>query len=119
MTNQVSWVLELRVRDGRGADFRALMAEMAAATEANEPGTLGYEWSLSADARTCHIYERYIDSAAVMVHLATFAEKYAVRFWQVLEPVRTVVYGSPDAVVKEALADLDPSYLEPAAGFTR
>ena len=119
MSNHVSWILELRVRDGRENDFRALMAEMVAATEANEPGTLDYEWSTSADGRLCHIYERYIDSAAVMIHLATFGEKYAGRFEQVLEPVRMVVYGSPSAAVREELADLNPICMEPAAGFSR
>jgi hypothetical protein len=92
---------------------------MVAATEASEPGTLGYEWSTSSDGRVCHIYERYADSAAVMIHLTTFGEKYASRFGQVLEPVRTVVYGSPNAAVREALADLSPIYMQPAAGFSR
>ena len=79
MKNQVSWILELRVQEGRESDFRALMAEMVAATEANDPGTLGYEWSASADGRACHIYERYT-SAAVMTHLVTFGERFAPRF---------------------------------------
>ncbi len=119
MDNTVSWILELRIREGREGDFRALMAEMVAATEKNEPGTLAYEWSVSPDGGLCHIYERYVDSAAVMIHLTTFGEKYAARFGQVLEPTRTVVYGAPTAAVKEALADLNPSYMEPAAGFSR
>ncbi len=119
MNDQISWILELRIRGGRENDFRALMTEMVAATEANEPRTLSYEWSTSVDGRACHIYERYTDSAAVMVHLATFGERFAARFGQVLEPVRTVVYGSPSAAVREALADLNPTYLEPAAGFNR
>jgi quinol monooxygenase YgiN len=119
MKNQVSWILELRVREGRESDLRALMAEMVAATEANEPGTLSYEWSASADGRACHVYERYTDSAAVMTHLVTFGERFAPRFEQVLEPVRTVVYGSPSEAVKNALADLNPTYMELVAGFNR
>ena len=51
MNTHVCWMLELQVREGRDEEFRALMAEMAAATEASEPGTLDYEWSLSADGR--------------------------------------------------------------------
>jgi quinol monooxygenase YgiN len=43
MNNEVSWILQLRVRDGRENDFRALMAEMVAATEANKPGTLAHQ----------------------------------------------------------------------------
>ena len=119
MNTHVWWILEVRVGEGQESDFRALMAEMVAATEANEPGTLGYEWSTSADGGLCHIYERYVDCEAVMTHLTTFGDKYAERFAQVVEPFRTVVYGSPDAAVKEALADLNPIYMQPAAGFSR
>jgi hypothetical protein len=54
-----------------------------------------------------------------MTHLTTFDEKYAGRFLEVVQPLRVVVYGSPSAAVKAALADLSPLYLEPAAGFSR
>ncbi len=119
MSSEVSWILEVRVRDGREKEFRALMQEMVAATQANEPHTLAYEWSTSADGRQCHIYERYTDPAAVMTHLATFGAQYAARFDQVVEPMRIVIYGAPSAEVKAALADLDPVYMQPAAGFSR
>jgi hypothetical protein len=38
MSSHMSWMLELDVQAGREGDFRALMAEMVSATEANEPG---------------------------------------------------------------------------------
>lgn len=56
MNSHVCWMLEMEVREGRGDDLRALMAEMATATERNEPATLDYEWSLSADGRRCHLW---------------------------------------------------------------
>ena len=75
-------MLELEVQDGRENDFRALMTEMIRATEANETGTLSYEWSTSADGKQCHIYERYADSTAVLAHLATFGESSPADFWR-------------------------------------
>ena len=119
MNSHVCWMLELQVQDGRENDFRTLMAEMAAATQASEPGTLDYEWSLSADGKTCHLWERYADSDAAMTHAATFGSRYAGRFFEVLKPVRLVLYGSPSAAVKEALAGFNPVVMEPAAGFSR
>ena len=119
MKGDVSWVLELDLQAGRESDFRALMAEMIAATQANEPGTLNYEWSTSADGQRCHIYERYADSAAVMTHLGTFGEKFAARFLEVLKPARFVVYGTPSAAVRNALAGFNPVYMEGAGGFSR
>jgi quinol monooxygenase YgiN len=119
MNTHVCWMLEMQVREGRDDDFRALMAEMAAATEANEPGTLAYEWSLSADGRQCHLWERYADSAAALVHGATFGSRWAARFFDVLAPVRLVLYGSPSDEVKAALAPFSPVVMAPAAGFSR
>ncbi len=119
MNTHVCWMLELQVREGRDEELRALMAEMAAATEAAEPGTLDYEWSLSSDGRQCHLWERYADSAAAMAHAATFGSRYAARFFDVLAPVRLVLYGSPSAEVRAALAAFNPVVMEPAAGFSR
>ncbi len=119
MDTGVSWMLELSVELGRERDLKALMDEMVASTRANEPGTLDYEWSMSGDGRACHIFERYVDSSAVMTHLAAFDEKFGARFLGLLKPVRFVVYGSPSQMVRDALADLNPIYMEPVGGFSR
>jgi quinol monooxygenase YgiN len=119
MSNHVSWMLELEVQPGRENDFRTLMAEMVQATQANEPGALDYQWSTSADGKLCHLFERYADSAAALTHLGTFGTKFAARFMEVLKPTRFVVYGSPNASVKEALAGFNPVYMQAVAGFSR
>lgn len=77
---------------------------MVAATEANEPATQCYEWFISDDSKTCHIYERYADSAAAMTHLSSFLEKFADRLLACVEPSRMIVYGDPSEEVKETLA---------------
>lgn len=80
MSGQVSWILELDILEGRENDLRRLAAEMISSTNVNEPGTLAYEWSISADGKRCHIFERYADSAALLAHAATFGEKFAGHF---------------------------------------
>jgi quinol monooxygenase YgiN len=112
-------MLELDVQKGRESDFRELMVEMVGATKANEAGTLDYEWSTTADGGRCHIFERYVDSAAVLTHLGTFGEKFAGRFLEILKPVRFVVYGSPSSTVRDGLAGFNPVYMQPAGGFSR
>jgi quinol monooxygenase YgiN len=119
MNKHVYWILELELRLGKERDFHELMREMVAATRDNEPGTLAYEWSLDKDGRTCHIFERYSNSAAVMVHLAKFGEDYAERFFGMLSPTRFTIYGSPSQLVKDALSVFEPSYMKLADGFTR
>src|SRR5690242_7861803 len=119
MGNNVSWMLELEVQPGRERDFKSLMHEMVEATRANEPGALAYEWSLSADGAVCHIYERYADSAATLVHMGNFGAKYAGRFLEILKPTRLMLYGSPSDEVKKGLAALNAVHMLPVGGFTR
>jgi quinol monooxygenase YgiN len=118
-SRHVAWMFELAVREGREADFRALMGEMAAATERNEPGTLDYEWYVGDDGRRLHLFERYADADAAMIHIGTFGERYAARFFDVLVPERLTLYGAPDERVRGAMAQLAPAVLPRAAGFSR
>lgn len=118
MPGQVSWMLDLQVQDGREHDFRALMREMVDATHASEPGALNCEWSTTPDGKQCHLYERYADDTAAMMHIGTFGERFAGRFLEILKPTRFVVYGSSSTEVRGALAAVNPVYMEPAAGFS-
>ncbi len=119
MSDYVAWVLNVEILEGEGEAFRDLMKEMVEATEANEPATLMYEWSVDPEGKICSIYERYDDSAAVMVHMTTFGKVYAKRFLSVCKPVRMVVFGAPDGEVKAALAALKPLYMTQIGGFSR
>jgi quinol monooxygenase YgiN len=116
---EIYWVFELVINPGRFEDLKTLMAAMAEATQKNEPGTLNYEWAISADRQVCHVHERYQDSAAVMAHLESFGANFAARFAEVGKPTRLVVYGTPSAQVKDSLAGLNPVYMAPFGGFRR
>jgi quinol monooxygenase YgiN len=119
MSDYVSWMLELTIKPGELDNLKALMKEMVESTEAGEPDTRNYEWFFDADETTCHLWERYADSAAAMVHLGHFGEKYADRFMAALEPTRFVVYGNPSDEVKEALSPFGAIYMVPVSGFAR
>ncbi len=119
MSDAVHWLLALNIKEGELDNFKALVKEMVDATKANEPGTLIYEWFVSDDEKTCHIYERYADSAATMAHLAAFGQNFAERFMAVLESVQLVVYGNPNDEVRGALAAFGAVHLSQIAGFAR
>lgn len=106
----VSWNLQLAVRSGQLDALRALMAEMVEAT-AKEEGMQAYEWYLSEDGSTCHIYERYADSDATMVHLGNFGAHFADRFMACVEPTAFTVYGSPRQDVRAVLDGFGVRYL--------
>jgi quinol monooxygenase YgiN len=119
MSDVVRWVLELNIKDGELENFNTLMNDMVEATKANEPGTANYEWFVSGDGKQCHICERYVDSAAVMAHLANFGEKFAERFLAILDPTRLVVYGDPSSEARNALAGLGAIHMEQVGGYAR
>jgi len=118
MPKTVSWNLQVSVREGNLNDVRDLMNEMVTATQ-EEPGTQCYEWFLSGDGKTCHIYERYADSEAAMVHLGNFGSKFAERFLACIEPSSLSVYGEPSSELRAALDGFGAVYLGWLGGFSR
>jgi quinol monooxygenase YgiN len=110
---------ELSVNDGKLGNLKELMKEMVDSTEANEPGTLAYEWSVSGDGKQCHTHELYKDSAAAVAHLTSFKSNYAARLMSMGVATRFVVYGHPDLSVREALEGFGAVYMSPIGGFLR
>mgnify|MGYP003335396129 CR=1 FL=1 len=118
MSKVVSWNIQLSVQDGKLEEARALMEEMVEAT-GQEEGALGYEWFLSSDGTTCHINERYADSAATLEHLGNFGANFAERFLSCFSPTALYVYGEPNDEVRGALDGFGAVYLGTWGGFTR
>ena len=119
MSQNVYWLLKVDVNPGKFDDAQALMHEMVASTNDNEPGTLNYEWNFNGDKSSIHIYERYADSGALMIHVGNFGANFAERFMQCFAPTGFTVYGEASAEVKDALAGMGAEFYSPAAGFVR
>jgi quinol monooxygenase YgiN len=118
MEGQVSWVVELAVKPGELETFKTLMEEMVAGTS-TEPQTRNYEWYISDDGGTVHIYEKYADSDAMIAHVSGFLEKWAARFMSSVDLIRFTVYGDPSPAARELLAGFNGTYLGPWGGFAR
>jgi len=85
-----------------------------------ESGALQYEYAVSPDNKTVDIVERYVDSDAVVHHVAdNFGPRFSKEFLALVQPTRFVVYGAPNAKVKEVLAAFKPVYMTLFDGFTR
>ena len=118
MTENVNFLLELPVDPGSFEDLKTLLAELVEANR-KEVGMLTQEWAISNDQQVCHIYERFQDSAALMTHMQLFGENFAKRFFEILKPTRFVIYGTPSAEVKDAVAPFNPVYMTPLADFRK
>ncbi len=63
---------------------------------------------------------RYIkNSDALAAHLKHLSAGFLKELGQVRKTTSAIVFGSPDAQVKEALTRLDPVYTSPIDGFIR
>ena len=115
---QVSWVVQCTVKDGQQDAFKELMEEMVAGTS-EEPGTVNYEWFISEDGSTVHIYEKYADSDATVKHVQGFMEKWARRFMDCVEVSGFTTYGNPDEEAREIIAPFGGKVLGTWGGFAR
>jgi quinol monooxygenase YgiN len=116
MSSEISRHVELRIKPDQLGNFRTLTGEMVAATR-SEPGVLSYQRFVSDDGAIVHVYERYADSAAAVVHLAAFEKNFAARFGAMVERKAFTVFGDPTAELKAALDRFDPVYLKPFGDF--
>jgi quinol monooxygenase YgiN len=118
MDKQVSWLVEVEVKQGQLDAFKQLVSDMVESTSP-EPGTLSYEWFISDDGTLVHIYERYADSEALLTHFQGFLDKFAERFSAAVDLKRFAVYGEASDEAREALAALNPIFLGTLGGFVR
>ncbi len=118
MDDQVSWLLELAVKDGKLDEFRAVVDEMVESTR-TEPGALATSGSSADDGSAVHLYERYADSAATMTHLGTFGETFAARFLAAVDPTRFTVFGEPSDEARAVLDGFGATYMGDFGGFVR
>ncbi|HUF33949.1 MAG TPA: antibiotic biosynthesis monooxygenase [Acidimicrobiales bacterium] len=118
MADEVSWVIQVAVKNGELDNLRSLMADMVSSTK-DESGALGYEWFIDEAEGKLAIYERYSDSAATMVHLGNFGANFAERFLACVDPVSLQVFGTPSDEVKGVLDGFGATYFGPFGGFFR
>ena len=107
------------VLPGQIDNFRQLVPKLVAA-EAEEPGTLVYEWSFHPDQKTYNVMEVYQNSDALAAHFKNLTSTgFLKELGQVRKITNGIVFGSPDARAKELLARLDPVYTSHIDGFMR
>lgn len=119
MSDNVYWIVDAAIKPGQLDAFKAMADEMTKTVQADEPGALAYEWTISADEGTCHIYERYTDSEVALAHLKWFGKNYGERFMSLADQRRLTVYGSPDQATRKVLDRLGATYMTPVVGFSR
>ena len=113
--DNVIWVAEATIREGRRADFEAVKADLIALTSQDE-GVLNYEWYITEETGAVYIYERYADVAAAWTHLDTWS-KGAERFTDAAEFERLVVLSDLPDDMRKVLEGINCVYRLPWGGI--
>lgn len=91
-------VATLRVQDGKGSEFEAIFAELAARVRADEPGNLLYQLTRSrTEPNTYKVLEMYRDQAAIDAHRASS------HFREIGAKMGSCMAGRPDVEILDAL----------------
>ena len=120
MVNQtVRLAVDLMINDGKLDAFEGIAQEMVEGSQ-KEPGTLGYEWFLSADRKKCRLIETYQDGDAVLAHFNGPVVKVMVpKLLGTASLAGFEVYGDPGTKAREMVAGFGAEVFEFHRGLGR
>ena len=99
-------------------EFRRCSQLGAGNAEANEPGTLGYEFFVNEDGTESYLVEYYADSQSFLTHFAN-VQPILEAAMKVSGMVEAVVLGDPTPEARTMLAALGVKYYPERIGFCR
>ena len=115
----VSIAVDTTINDGQLENFKKVASAMTALCE-SEPGTLGYEWFLSADAKHCRLHETYVDGDAVLAHFAgPVITELVPKLAAFCKTDRLEIYGDPGPKVAEIASKIGAQIFAYWTGLSR
>ena len=114
----VYWLLELSIEPSQANEFDQIMKDLVAETD-RETGTMACEWNFNDDGTVCHIYERFENADAAMIHLGMFGDRFADQFLSACSVTDLTILGYASDEIKGALKGFSPTVLYQRAGFAR
>jgi len=115
----VSVAVDLTINEGRLDAFESIAQAMVAGTQ-KEPGTLGYEWFLSADRKRCRLLETYTDANAALAHFnGPVVRELVPKLLGTASVAGFEIYGDPGPKMKEMLAGFGAEIFEFRRGLGR
>ena len=116
MFENIGWIVEAKLKDGKRDEFEAVMKEIVAETQ-KEAGTLNYQYYISDDGDVM-VYERFQDVESAHIHVSNW-DNFAERWVATAEPTRMVHLGDLPDDLRSRHAALAPLWLKPFGGFAR
>ena len=114
----VAYIIEFTIQDGKTQEFSEKAAGYTEAVQANEPGTLEYQWWLSEDQGRCLLKETFSSSEALLTHLENVGPSLPDLL--AIAPItRWEVFGDVSADARTALDSLGAVYVTHLVGYER
>ena len=114
----VRFVVSFAINAGALDAFERIARVMSAESQ-KEPGTLAYEWCLSADRTRCRLYEAYIDPDAVIAHLrGPVVQDLVPKLLEAGSVAGFEVYGDPGPEASPMLAGFGAEIFAQWLGFS-
>jgi quinol monooxygenase YgiN len=111
--------VDFTINDGQRDAFERIAHEMIAGSQ-KEPGTLGYEWFLSADGKRYRLIETYRDADAVLAHFnGPVVQQLVPKILGTASVGGFEVYGEPGPKVREMLAGFGAEIFDFQNGLDR
>ncbi len=105
----------LKVKPGKMEEFKKLAKSCLEEVKQKDKGTIQYDWFYNDLKSECVVKERYIDSDAVLDHMANVGKLLGGLVE--LSSISLEVYGSPSADLQNALDGWDVTYYEFGVGL--
>ncbi len=116
MFENIGWIVEAKILDGKRAEFEAVVNDIVEATR-SEGGTLNYQYYVSDDGDVL-VYERFANVESAHIHVSNW-DRFAERWVAAAPATRMVHLGDLPQDLRERHAGLAPKHLKPLAGFAR
>jgi quinol monooxygenase YgiN len=101
------------------AEFKSIAQAMTAVSAA-EPGTLGYEWFVSADGKRFRLVETYVDANAIEAHfMGPAVQQWVPRLVPVCKVDGFEIYGDPGPKVAQMASGLGAVIFQYWLGINR
>jgi quinol monooxygenase YgiN len=115
----VRLTVSMTVHQGRLDTFKTLAQAMTEGSNA-EPGTLGYEWFMSADGKRYRLVETYANAAAVEAHfLGPVVQQLVPKLAELCTVDGVEFYGDPGPKVTEMASGLGAVVFQYLTGIGR
>ena len=116
MFDNIGWIVEAQVAEGKHDEFVQVVKEIVEATR-KEGGTLNYQYYLTDDGAVL-VYERFANAESAHIHITNW-DNFAERWLTAAPATRMVYLGNIPQDIQDRHAAIGPKVYKPLNGFAR